>query len=383
MTIARFLSPRRGRVLALCAATILLHFLTLDWVANHVGPMASASAPPRAMTAQLRLALPPRAAQAAPPPEVAPLPENKPKAAPKPKTEPRPTPTPTPTPEPEPTPTPMPTPPEAPRVQSAAEAQSALPSEAPQSKQAAPSTEAPAPTEAMQPVESGGRRYNVSLPASAEFDFDVQRVDADGTKWSGVAAMSWRDDGSHYTVTLEAGLGLLFTRINLLVLSSEGEIDDYGIAPVKATEKRKGRSPTATHFNRADGRITFSASTASYPLLIGSQDQASLPFQLAGIGRADVNQLAGNLDIFVGEDKEASMYRFVLVGEEEVDSKMGRLLTWHLSRPPKPGSYSSRLDIWLAPAMGWYPVQIRNTEASGALTTQTVSKITVTEPSGK
>ena len=32
--------------------------------------------------------------------------------------------------------------------------------------------------------------------------------------------------------------------------------------------------------------------------------------------------------------------------------------------------------------MNWYPVQMRNTEASGALTTQTVSNITMTE-SGK
>lgn len=40
-----------------------------------------------------------------------------------------------------------------------------------------------------------------------------------------------------------------------------------------------------------------------------------------------------------------------------------------------PGSYRSRLDVWLAPAKGWYPVQIRNTEANGAVTTQTVNNI--------
>ena len=36
-------------------------------------------------------------------------------------------------------------------------------------------------------------------------------------------------------------------------------------------------------------------------------------------------------------------------------------------------------DYGLAPSLQWYPVQIRNTEASGALTTQTVSKITVSD----
>ena len=77
------------------------------------------------------------------------------------------------------------------------------------------------------------------------------------------------------------------------------------------------------------------------------------------------------------------MFRFQLVGEEELDTNMGRLVTWHLRRPPKPGTYSSQLDIWLAPSMQWYPVQIRNTEASGALTTQTVTQIRVNDATGK
>jgi hypothetical protein len=50
-----------------------------------------------------------------------------------------------------------------------------------------------------------------------------------------------------------------------------------------------------------------------------------------------------------------------------------------LSRPPKPGSYNSRLDIWLSPERGWYPVRIRNLEASGAVTTQTVNNIVMTD----
>jgi hypothetical protein len=226
------------------------------------------------------------------------------------------------------------------------------------------------------------QRYKVRLPSSADLALDVLRVDADGTTWNGVGAMSWRQDGSGYSMTVEAGLSLLVTRVNLLVLTSEGQIDDNGIAPVTATEKRKGRSLTATHFNRDQGRITFSASTQSYPLLPGAQDKATLPFQLAGMARADINQLQGNIDLFVGEDREANVFRFNLVGEQELETKMGRLLTWHLSRPPKPGTYSSQLDIWLAPQYGWYPVQIRNTEGNGAVTTQSVTHITAIDSPG-
>ena len=240
----------------------------------------------------------------------------------------------------------------------------------------APASEIAPP--APPPVAEQARRYKTNVPASAEFDLQVDRRDADGTKWTGVAAMSWQNKGDSYRLSLEVGLSMLITRINLLVLSSEGVIDASGVVPVKATEKRRGRAQTATHFDAAGKTIRFSATTATAPWQEGAQDKASLPFQLAAIGRADVHQLAGNIDILVGEEKEATVFRFQLVGEETLDTSMGRLQTWHLRRPPKRGSYSSQLDIWLAPSLQWYPVQIRNTEANGALTTQTVSKLTVT-----
>ena len=400
MTIASFLSQRRRMVL-FCAATVVLHGLAIDWAASHLAASATVNASPSVVTAQVRLALPPRVASA-PLQEIAPLdaaakpPAAKPPAAKPPAKPPvaspafaRPR-------------APAPVPAQAQAGAAITPVDSAAPASAidtadlelalapkpaaAQGSAAAPdtATSAPAPT-AAEPVPQGGRRYKVELPPSATFDMDVARVDADGTKWTGSAVMTWHTDGSRYRASVEAGVSLLVTRLNLLVLRSEGAIDDHGIAPDKATEKRARRSETATHFNRngngngaGANTISFSASDRSYPLLAGAQDKATVPFQLAGIGRADVNQFGGDIDIQVGEDKSASLFRFQLVGEDELDTRMGKLVTWHLTRPPKPGTYSSRLDIWLAPGMQWSPVQIRNTEASGALTTQTVSKITTT-----
>jgi hypothetical protein len=377
MTIVSFLFQRR-RLLVLGAATLALHYLTIDWVGERLSSESRRASPPpaTAMTAQLRLTLPKRVASA-PLAEVAPL--AKPAAPARKTIAPRP----------------------------AAQADSVLAPVADAGDDAAAAMSVavaaalakpdiavaqsgtpPAGTVSETPVEAppveamrgeAMRRYRVNLPPSASFDMSVARVDADGTKWTGAAAMTWHTDGSRYTASVEAGVSLLITRLNLLVLRSEGTIDDYGIAPATATEKRARRPETATHFNRDAGTISFSASERSYPLLVGAQDKATVPFQLAGIGRGDVNQLGGDIDIQVGEEKAATIFRFQLVGEEELETKMGKLVTWHLTRPPKPGTYSSRLDIWLAPGMNWYPVQIRNTEANGALTTQTVSNITMTE----
>ncbi len=219
-----------------------------------------------------------------------------------------------------------------------------------------------------------GRAYRTDVPPSSRILLDVARKDADGTLWHGEAAMNWRLDNGQYKMKLEAGIRVLVTRVNLVVLESAGQIDAAGFAPRTMTEKRRGRAATATEFG-ADSKITFSASPATYAIVPGTQDKATVPLQLAAIARADSAQLKGNIDMLVGEDKDASVFRFMLVGQEEIDTPIGRLATWHLSRPPRAGAYGSRLDVWLAPSLGWVPVRINNIEASGAMTTQTVKNI--------
>lgn len=223
------------------------------------------------------------------------------------------------------------------------------------------------------------RRYKVDVPPPATVTMDVARVDADGTRWSGEAQLLWTFHDDSYRIAFEAGIRIVFTRVNLAVLTSEGALGATGFMPVKMTEKRRGRALTATHFDWSQDKITFSSSQKTVALTAGAQDKASVPLQLAAIARGDPGQLAGDIDIQVGEDRDAVVFRFVVVGQEEIDTKLGRLQTVHLSRPPKEGSYRSRLDVWLAPGKGWYPVQIRNTEANGAVTTQTVNNIALTD----
>jgi hypothetical protein len=228
-----------------------------------------------------------------------------------------------------------------------------------------------------QPAAPEARRYKVDMPPSADITLDVARTDANGTKWSGDALLSWRVTPSGYRVKVEAGIRVVFAHVNLLTLTSEGTVGDEGFVPTLMTEKRRGRAMTATHFNRQEGTLTFSASSLKYPLVPGAQDKASVPLQLTAIARGDSKQLSGNIDILVGEDRDASVFTFTVAGQEQIDTPLGRIATWHFVRPPKPGSYNSRLELWLAPGHGWYPVQIRNVEASGAVTTQTASKIVI------
>ena len=241
---------------------------------------------------------------------------------------------------------------------------------------APPAPETPAPAaEPTAPAAPEVRRYTIDMPPPATITLDVARTDKDGAEWSGEAMLAWQLNDDTYKIQVEAGIRVVFTRVNLVVLHSEGAVAATGFAPIRMTEKRRGRSLTATHFNWGENKLTFSASQAAYPLAPGAQDKASIPLQLSAIARGDAKQLSGDIDILVGEDRDASVYRFRVVGQEEIDTRLGKLQTWRLTRPPLPGSYKSTLDIWLAPQHGWYPVRIRNTEANGAVTTQTVNNI--------
>lgn len=374
MSLASFLVHRR-RPLVLGTATFLLHWAVLGWLNAQLGPaQRSVRDAPALVVAQV---LAPRPAPPPAPPQ--PAPANKP-AAPEPPRPEHPKAAPAPAPVADPV---LPVVAEVaaevaavPEPGSGAVASIVVPVQDGAAGAAAgvqSSVQAgPAPAAAAPPA------YRVDMPPPADIAMDVARIDADGTRWSGEAVISWRFSGASYRVKVEAGIRLLFARVNLVELTSEGTVLDTGFAPLTMTEKRRGRSLTATHFNRQDGKITFSASQAAYPLQPGAQDKASVPLQLAAIARADASQLQGDIDIQVGEDRDASVFRFVVVGRETIDTRLGALDTLHLSRPPMPGSYKSRLDVWLAPARGWFPVQIRNTEASGAVTTQTVNNIVMT-----
>jgi hypothetical protein len=367
MTIVSFIFRRR-RGMALFGVSVVLHLLALSWVLPRLGPenvQGPASAPVPVM-ASLLVEPKPRpepepAAEPARPPARPPVRQRRAPVAPvsEPVSEPV-------------------VAEQSGAAEPPADVQSVQPTVAePVLAAAEPVVEVQ--PEPVAPAPPPARQYRVDLPPSARIMLDVERKDADGTLWHGEAAMAWRLKGDSYSMRVEAGIRLLVARVNLVVLESEGKVGDAGFAPVLMTEKRRGKAQTATHFSERDGSITFSASPATFALAPGTQDKATVPLQLAAIARGDSSQLGGNIEILVGEDRDASVFRFMVLGQEQLDTGLGKMLAWHLSRPARAGVYGSRLDIWLAPGHGWFPVQIRNIEASGAVTTQTANKIVITD----
>lgn len=214
----------------------------------------------------------------------------------------------------------------------------------------------------------------IIAPPSVTMQMRIVRETPGQNPMYGVGEVRWQHDSQHYRLELNAGLDLLLTSVTLYQSVSEGQITQAALQPRILSEKRRGRSETATHFDRSGATVTFSSSNKTLALQSGAQDRASVLLQLAALGKADPAwfQAGRRFRIQVAEDRDAMDFVFEVVEETTLKTSAGNYRCWHLRRPPLAGKYNSALDIWLAPELHWLPVQIRNTESNGAVTTQTL-----------
>lgn len=217
--------------------------------------------------------------------------------------------------------------------------------------------------------------YRIDVPPSAALEYEVH-ARADNLDWHGTSTLTWTVNDDHYTLVGEV-YARFFAKITFLTFVSNGEINEFGVAPERYTEKKRNRSATNTHFNRERNVVSFSASTTSYPRIGGEQDRASLIWQLAAIGRGDSEQfVAGKLiDMFVAGTRDGEIWRMQVDAQENIHLPFGLTQAWHLVRQPRSGSYEQRLDIWLAPTQQWYPVRLRFTETNGDYLEMTLSNL--------
>lgn len=205
------------------------------------------------------------------------------------------------------------------------------------------------PDNRVDPVAQGNPgHYRVQPVRKVRIDYTIDGAEA------GSARLDWESDGTAYRLSLDGVLG---------DMSSEGDIDDNGIAP-RETVARRGGVLVTTTFDRSDG--------ATAP---GTQDSASVLMQLAGMGLADPDQLEETVSIRIGDAGAGRIERYHLLGEAEVSTPIGVLATLHLARLALPDE--PRVELWLAPQHAWLPVQLRVTAPDGAVRTQTLATIEI------
>jgi len=170
----------------------------------------------------------------------------------------------------------------------------------------------------------------------------------------------WLQDGSRYDARLS------WTVLWKTVRSerSSGTIGPTGIEPLLYSDSR--RAGIASHLLRDQKLITFDNGSPSLPLLAGAQDRLSVVLQIGSlIGGDPARYPAGAvLAIQTVGPKDAEIWTFTVDGDEDLSVPAGQFIVRKLTRNPRaPGD--DKVEIWLAPRLGWLPVRMKLTQPSG------------------
>ncbi|MDQ1814484.1 DUF3108 domain-containing protein [Massilia sp. CCM 9210] len=213
----------------------------------------------------------------------------------------------------------------------------------------------------------------VNMPPSADLHYTL-KARQKGLSLSGEAQVTWRAGEGKYSLVTETKAQMLG---KILDSRSEGKIDNYGIAPDQFVEKRFRKEATTATFDRAAKTLSFSAGKETYPLLGGEQDRSSAQWQLAALARAQPEKFTPGSEwrLFVAGRKDAQPWSFKVVKREKITTGLGEVEAVHLIKAPPPGDKDQAIDLWLAPAHEWYPVQLRYSDEEGEFIEQTVDKI--------
>lgn len=199
------------------------------------------------------------------------------------------------------------------------------------------------------------RSYKV--PGSVRLQYEVK-----GNKFPYrlSAEMVWQQNGDSYDARLAFSAGFL----PVLLQTSRGKITPEGLAPIRYSDKR--RSEVAAHFVREQGKVVFSANTPDAPLLADAQDRLSIMVQLASMIAGDPGHYpeATTIALQTVGPRAADTWLFTVGAEETLTLPGGEQATLKLMRNPRQ-EFDQKVELWLAPALGYLPVRIRITEANG------------------
>lgn len=220
-----------------------------------------------------------------------------------------------------------------------------------------PDTVAAAPAAASAPPTRPGPP--VAIPGALRLDYDV-KGEAKRIPYTAQGALVFRHDGQAYEARAEVSAFLFGARVQ----TSSGRLTPLGLEPTRFADK--WRNERAVHFDRERGRIIFSANTPEAPLLPGAQDRLSVLMQLGALlaGAPGRYPAGASITVQTAGSRDAENWQFTVAGPETLTLPAGETATVKLSRAPR-REFDQRVEVWLAPALGYLPARLRITQANG------------------
>lgn len=205
------------------------------------------------------------------------------------------------------------------------------------------------------------------LPQSIDLRFRVKSGDAGFTL--GYSRYSGHIRDGRYAlnnVTEATGAAALFLN-DRIVQRSEGRVTAQGLQPESFVNEKGKRKRPPVHFDWSRKRVQLRSGWVDLPEQ--TQDLASFPFHLAMRAREGDREWL----MPVTNGKHLHHYRVRVVGRETLTIGGERLETLRLECSR---SDAGRLDVWLALAQPWLPVQIRTQDEEGKVILMTLQKDT-------
>ncbi len=202
--------------------------------------------------------------------------------------------------------------------------------------------------------------YRTRVPPSTQLQYELRRG-----ALTGEGELRWQRSADGYEMSME---GSVFG-FQVLSQASRGGFDLAGVAPLRFVDRRRGRDLRAANFQRDRGLITYSGSSAQYPLPAGAQDRLSWMVQLAAIVEAEPARFRPGEQVEMavsGSRGDTDVWTFTVSGREAVDIAGARLeRSLALRREPRK-PYDTRVEVWLDPARHHLPARIRLSSERGA-----------------
>jgi hypothetical protein len=214
----------------------------------------------------------------------------------------------------------------------------------------------------------------VRVPGAATLRYQVTGQ-ARGLPYEASAELHWRRAGQRYEAEWSVDLPLLGTRTQ----RSEGRVTASGLAPERFAERARGER--AAHFDFEGGRIRFSANTPDAVLAPGAQDRLSVTLQLTALLAAAPERYPPGTQITLQTAgvRDAEPWVWEVQADETLPLAGRALATVRLLRAAR-HEYDTRVELWLAPALGHLPVRLRLTQANGDVADQQLQSLDDTPP---
>jgi hypothetical protein len=199
-----------------------------------------------------------------------------------------------------------------------------------------------------------GHSAPVAIPESATWRY-VASGRWRGMPVEGEAQLAWQHDDAAY----EASFAIDVPPQRRLQ-NSTGALGEDGLRPLRFSQRVRGEE--AAHFDRAQGRITFSSNRPDAALQAGAQDRLSVLVQLVALVAADPGRFVpgASMSLQVAGTRGADDWQFTVDGDEQLALPAGSVSALKLTRQPE-GDYDIRLEVWLAPGRAYAPVRLRLT----------------------